>query len=62
MERPDVEFTRTADGTYLAYQVFGQGPIHLFWGEDSFAMVDTWWGSPVEQAWHDGLGEFARGS
>ena len=60
VERPDVEFTRTADGTYLAYQVFGDGPITLLWAEDTFAMVDSWWESPQERAWHEGLAGFAR--
>ncbi|HET9310374.1 MAG TPA: hypothetical protein VFP41_04025 [Actinomycetota bacterium] len=38
MERPDVEFTRTEDGAYLAYQVFGDGPVTLFWS----GVPDRW--------------------
>ena len=60
VERPDVQFTRADDGTYLAYQVFGDGPVTLFWSEDTFAMVDSWWDSPPERAWHEGLAGFAR--
>ncbi|HET6712877.1 MAG TPA: adenylate/guanylate cyclase domain-containing protein [Actinomycetota bacterium] len=60
MERPDVKFTRADDGAYLAYQVFGDGPVTLFWSEDTFAMVDSWWDSPPERAWHEGLAGFAR--
>ena len=60
MERPDVRFTRADDGAYLAYQVFGDGPVTLFWSEDTFAMVDSWWDSPPERAWHEGLAGFAR--
>jgi len=60
VERPDVQFTRADDGAYLAYQVFGDGPVTLFWAEDAFAMVDSWWESPQERAWHEGLAGFAR--
>jgi len=60
VERPDVEFTRTEDGAYLAYQVFGDGPVTLFWSEDTMALVDSWWDSPPERAWHEGLARFAR--
>lgn len=60
MERPDVRFTRADDGTYLAYQVFGDGPVTLFWSEDAFALVDSWWESPPERAWHEGLAGSAR--
>jgi class 3 adenylate cyclase len=60
MKRPEVRFARASDGAYLAYQVFGEGPIDLFWQEDSFAVVDEWWDSPPERAWHEGLAEFAR--
>jgi len=58
VERPDVLFTRADDGAYLAYQVFGDGPVTLFWAEDAFAMVDSWWDSPPERAWHEGLAGF----
>ena len=60
MERPDVQFTRADDGAYLACQVFGDGPVTLFWAEDAFAMVDSWWESPQERAWHEELAGFAR--
>ena len=60
MERPDVRFARASDGVYLAYQTFGEGPINIFWQEDAFAMVDEFWDSQPERAWHEGLAEFAR--
>ena len=60
MARPDVEFARAADGAYLAYQTFGNGPIEIFWQEDYLAMVDELWDSPLDRAWHEGLAEFAR--
>jgi class 3 adenylate cyclase/pimeloyl-ACP methyl ester carboxylesterase len=60
MNRPEVRFTRASDGAYLAYQMFGEGPIDLFWQEDTFAFVDELWDSPPERAWHEGMAEFAR--
>ncbi len=60
MERPNVEFARAADGSYLAFQTFGSGPIDIFWQEEFLAMVDQLWDSPPERAWHEGLAEFAR--
>ena len=60
MERPDVRLARAADGTYLAYQCFGSGPVDLFWQNDTFATVDQFWDSPPDRAWFQGLAEFAR--
>jgi pimeloyl-ACP methyl ester carboxylesterase len=60
MERPDVQYVRAADGTYLAYQTFGSGPMEIFWQEEYLAMVDELWDSPLERAWHEGLAEFAH--
>jgi class 3 adenylate cyclase/pimeloyl-ACP methyl ester carboxylesterase len=60
MRRPEVEFVRTADGAYLAYQNFGVGPIEIFWQPDTFSIVDQLWESPVERAWYEGLADFAR--
>lgn len=60
MQPTDVQFTRAADGTYLAYQTFGEGPIDIFWQGEFFATVDQLWESPPERAFLEGMGEFAR--
>jgi class 3 adenylate cyclase len=60
MDRPEVQYARAFDGTYLAYQTFGRGPIDIVWQQEIFAMVDELWDSPPERAWHMGLAEFAR--
>ena len=60
MRRPEVNLARATDGTYLAYQCLGSGPIDIFWQSDTFAMVDLVWDSPPERALLDGLAEFAR--
>jgi class 3 adenylate cyclase len=60
MDRPGVAFARAKDGTYLAYQVFGDGPIDLVWQDDFFAMVDQWWDATPDRAVYEALGGFAR--
>jgi class 3 adenylate cyclase/pimeloyl-ACP methyl ester carboxylesterase len=59
MDRPGVAFARAQDGAYLAYQVFGDGPVDLVWQDDFFSIVDEWWDAP-ERAVYENLGEFAR--
>jgi class 3 adenylate cyclase/pimeloyl-ACP methyl ester carboxylesterase len=60
MDRPGVEFARAQDGAYLAYQVFGDGPIDLVWQDDFFSIVDEWWDAPMERAVYENLAGFAR--
>ena len=60
MQRPEVNLARAADGTYLAYQGVGSGPIDIFLQDDTFANVDLWWDSPPNRALVEGLGDFAR--
>jgi class 3 adenylate cyclase/pimeloyl-ACP methyl ester carboxylesterase len=60
MDRPGVAFARAQDGAYLAYEVFGDGPIDLVWQDDFFSMVDQWWDSPVDRSMYEALGAFSR--
>jgi hypothetical protein len=60
MDQPGVNFARAHDGAYLAYQVFGDGPIDLVWQDDFFAIVDEWWYSPPDRLIYESLAEFAR--
>ena len=60
MERPDVAFARARDGAYLAYEVFGDGPIDLIWQDDFFSMVDQWRDSPADRSVYEALSGFAR--
>jgi class 3 adenylate cyclase/pimeloyl-ACP methyl ester carboxylesterase len=60
MDRPSVAFARAQDGAYLAYQVFGEGPVDLVWQDDFFSIVDEWWDVPTERAVYESLGGFAR--
>ncbi len=60
MDQPGVAFARAQDGAYLAYQVFGDGPIDLVWQDDFLAIVDEWWDSPPDRLIYESLAEFAR--
>ena len=60
MRRSEVGWARATDGAYLAYPSFGTGPTELFWQEGDLAVVDEFWDSPPERAWHEGLADFAR--
>jgi class 3 adenylate cyclase len=60
MDRPDVAFVRTNDGAYIAYEVFGDGPIDLVWQDDFFAIVDEWWPSRPDRLMYEGLAESSR--
>jgi len=44
MATPETRYTKTPDGTHLAYQVVGEGPT-------DFVMVSSAWGADVEDCW-----------
>ncbi len=46
---PDPRYVRTDDGTYLAYQVVGDGPVDIAWQLDH--NMDCVWESPYTRAW-----------
>ena len=60
MERPGVEFARAADGAYLAYQAFGEGPVDILWQDDVFSIVDEWWEEPYGRAIFEGMAAYSR--
>jgi class 3 adenylate cyclase/pimeloyl-ACP methyl ester carboxylesterase len=60
VERPRTRYARSADGTYIAYQVFGDGPIDIAWQFDSFGTIDASWEDPFVKTWWSGLAAFAR--
>jgi hypothetical protein len=43
---PDPAYVKTMDGTYIAYQVFGDGPIDIAWQFDAYGTIDASWESP----------------
>ena len=60
MDRPGVDFIRAKDGAYLAFQVFGEGPIDLVWQDDFFAIVDEWWPFQPDRLMYEGMADFSR--
>ena len=57
---PDPRYLRTDDGTYIAYQVVGDGPIDIAWQLDFVESVDSIWDSPSGAAWHGALASLGR--
>jgi hypothetical protein len=41
VEIRDTRYARAPDGAYIAYQVTGEGPIHIVWGFDLFGNEDA---------------------
>jgi class 3 adenylate cyclase/pimeloyl-ACP methyl ester carboxylesterase len=60
MDIPDPRYIRTGDGTYLAYQVIGEGPLDIAWQFDFFGNVDLVWQRPTVNGWLRALASFAR--
>jgi hypothetical protein len=53
MDVPETRYAKTSDGTYIAYQTAGEGPIDLVW------QFDLIFGN-VELAWETVVGDFLR--
>jgi class 3 adenylate cyclase len=45
--RPETRFARTPDGTYLAYQVSGDGPVDIVLLRGWYSMLEHEWDEPV---------------
>ena len=45
--RPETRFARTQDGTYLAYQVSGDGPVDIILLRGWYSMLEHEWEEPV---------------
>jgi pimeloyl-ACP methyl ester carboxylesterase len=59
MEIPRTRYARSADGTYIAYQVFGDGP-DLLLASAWISHLELSWESDELGAWQRALGRFAR--
>lgn len=58
--RPETRYARAADGAYVAYQVFGQGPPTLVFITSWLQNIDAMWEEPSLAAYLDRLASFAR--
>jgi class 3 adenylate cyclase/pimeloyl-ACP methyl ester carboxylesterase len=57
---PDPRYVRTPDGTYIAYQIIGDGPVDIAWQLDYVGNLDCAWDSPLDSALYEGLSSFSR--
>jgi class 3 adenylate cyclase/pimeloyl-ACP methyl ester carboxylesterase len=60
VEIPDTHYALTPDGVYLAYQVFGEGPIDVVWLSDWPGNIDMEWEDPLSLVLFDQVTSFAR--
>ncbi len=56
MNVPDTRYAKAPDGTSIAYQVIGEGPVDLVYASGIFSNVDLMWDQP---AWAHFLGRLA---
>jgi class 3 adenylate cyclase len=59
-EVPDTHYTRTIEGTYLAYQVFGEGPVDLVFQLNGGMLLDLMWEEPDINRFMQRLASFSR--
>jgi class 3 adenylate cyclase len=59
VETPRTRYARSADGTFIAYQVFGEGPDLLI-ASAWISHLEIMWEFPETVSWHRSLGRFAR--
>jgi class 3 adenylate cyclase len=59
IETPEVQYARTRDGAYVAYEIFGSGPTDLVLSKSLFP-IDLMWDLPQLAHFLDALGQLAR--
>ena len=57
---PETHYARSADGTNLAYQVTGRGPLDLVFLSDPAVPIDVLWEDPGFLRLSERLGAFSR--
>ncbi len=60
MKIPEPRYVRTQDGTYIAYQVVGDGLIDIAWQFDWCGHLDCVWERPFHAPWFEALASFGR--
>jgi class 3 adenylate cyclase/pimeloyl-ACP methyl ester carboxylesterase len=60
MKIPQTRYAETADGTFIAFQTFGTGPIDILLIQGFFSNLDENWRIPEMVDFHERLGAFAR--
>ena len=57
---PETRYARTTDGTHVAYQVHGEGPVDILVHRGSFSNLDHEWDEPVLAGIYRRLGSIGR--
>jgi class 3 adenylate cyclase len=60
MDIPKTRYARSADGAFIAYQTFGDGPIDLLWISPWLSDLETMWDFPPIARFHREMASFAR--
>jgi len=60
VEIPKTRYARSADGTFIAYQVFGDGPVDLLWISPWFSDLEMLWEYEPVARFHREIAGFAR--
>jgi class 3 adenylate cyclase/pimeloyl-ACP methyl ester carboxylesterase len=58
--RPVTRYAKVADGSYVGYQVFGEGPRNLVFSTHWVTNLDVMWEEPTLAAYFERLARFAR--
>ena len=57
---PDIHYARSADGTHIAYQVAGDGPVDLLMIAPAYSNIELFWTNPSFGPFLTALGSIAR--
>jgi len=60
MEVTDTHYAITSDGVYIAYQLYGDGPIDVVWQSDWPGNIDIESEEPLAALWNREVASFAR--
>ena len=60
MQAPDVHYARSADGTHIAYQVAGEGPIDVLMVSAAYSNIELIWTLPSFAPFLDALASLTR--
>lgn len=60
VEVPEVRYARTPDGAYIAYEIFGTGPVDLIVCGSTLFPIDHMWDLPQLSNFMEALGQQAR--
>lgn len=60
MDRPETCYAKAPDGTSIAYQVVGEGPVDLVYASGIWSNVDLMWDQPSWASFLDRLASFSR--